>query len=137
MEMINPAYKKISLRKQCNILSVHRSSQYYVPIAEKPENVKMMNVMDEHSLKHPTEGVVSMVDLLKEKGYPVETKRIRLLFKLMGYQSLYRRRNLTKNALTKSDQYIHGWKRSLYLQHVDRTVLEKFEVLLHLPEPGG
>ena len=57
MEMINPGYKKISLRKQCDILSVPRSSLYYVPIAEKPENVKMMNIMDEHLLKHPTEGV--------------------------------------------------------------------------------
>lgn len=99
MEMINPSYRKISLRKQCDILSVPRSSLYYVPIAEKPENVKMMNIMDEHLLKHPTEGVVSMVDLLKEKGYPVGPKRIRRLFKLMGYQALYRRRNLTKNAL--------------------------------------
>jgi len=55
--------------------------------------------MDCHLLKHPTEGVLSMVDMLKEKGYPVGPKRIRRLFKLMGYQAIYRRRNLTKNAL--------------------------------------
>ena len=97
--MISSDYKKISIRRQCEILSVPRSSLYYAPIAEKPENVKMMNIMDPHLLRHPTEGVLSMVDLLRETGYPVGPKRIRRLFKLMGYQALYRRRNLTKNAL--------------------------------------
>lgn len=55
--------------------------------------------MDKHLLSHPTEGVLSMVDLLKGMGYPVGPKRIRRLFKLMGHQTLYRRKNLTKGAL--------------------------------------
>ena len=59
----------------------------------------MMHIMDRHLLRHPTEGVLSMVDMLKEMGYPVGPKRIRRLFKLMGYQTLYRRKNLTKGAL--------------------------------------
>jgi putative transposase len=99
MEAIKPHHEKISVRKQCELLMVSRSSLYYAPIPEKPENVKMMNIMDRHLLTHPTEGVVSMVDMLKEMGYPVGPKRIRRLFKLMGYQAIYRRRNLTKNAL--------------------------------------
>ena len=55
--------------------------------------------MDRHLLNHPTEGVVSMVDMLKEMGYPVGPKRIRRLFKLMGHQTHYRKKNLTKGAL--------------------------------------
>lgn len=98
MEMIKSDHKILSLRRQCDILSVPRSSLYYQPIPEKPENVKMMNIMDRHLLKHPTEGVVSMVYLLKDLGYPIGPKRIRRLFKLMGYEAIYRRRNLTKNA---------------------------------------
>ena len=58
-----------------------------------------MHLMDKHLLVHPTEGVVSMVDWLKDQGYPVGPKRIRRLFKLMGYQTLYRKKNLTKGAL--------------------------------------
>jgi putative transposase len=99
MEAIKQNHDKLSVRKQCELLMVPRSSLYYAPIPEKPENVKMMNIMDRHLLKHPTEGVVSMVDMLKEMGYPVGPKRIRRLFKLMGYQAIYRRRNLTRNAL--------------------------------------
>jgi len=97
--MIQPRHKELSIRKQCDILLVPRSSLYYQPIAEKPENVKMMNIMDRHLLTHPTEGVVSMVDMLRDMGYPVGPKRIRRLFRLMGHQTLYRRKNLTKNAL--------------------------------------
>ena len=55
--------------------------------------------MDPHLLKRPTEGVCSMVDWLRELGYSVGPKRVRRLFKLMGHQTLYRRKNLTKNAL--------------------------------------
>jgi putative transposase len=99
MEMIRTGHKMLSIRKQCDILSVPRSSLYYQPIPEKPENVKMMQLMDRHLINHPTEGVVSMVDLLKEKGYPVGPKRIRRLFRLMDHQTLYRRKNLTKMAL--------------------------------------
>lgn len=99
MEMIRPRHRTLSIRKQCDILSVPRSSLYYRPIPEKPENVKMMHIMDKHLLKHPTEGVVSMVDYLKDMGYPVGPKRIRRLFKLMGHQTIYRRKNLTKGAL--------------------------------------
>lgn len=99
METIKHSHPVLSVRKQCELLSVPRSSLYYQPLAEKPENVKMMNIMDQHLLKHPTEGVISMVHLLKDLGYPVGPKRIRRLFKLMGHQTLYRRRNLTKLAL--------------------------------------
>ncbi len=99
MEAIKPNHQKISVRKQCELLMVPRSSLYYAPVPEKPENIKMMNIMDPHLLKHPTEGVESMVDMLKEMGYPVGPKRIRRLFKLMGHQTIYRRRNLTRNAL--------------------------------------
>ena len=99
MEAIKPSSKKLSVRRQCDLLSVPRSSVYYQPVVEKPENIKMMNVMDQHLLNHPTEGVISMVHLMKSQGYPVGPKRIRRLFRLMGHQTLYRRKNLTKNAL--------------------------------------
>lgn len=99
METIKPGHAYVSVRRQCELLMVPRSSIYYQPVVEKPENVKMMALMDKHLLKYPTEGVLSMVDWLGEMGYPVGPKRIRRLFKIMGHQTLYRKRNLTKGAL--------------------------------------
>ena len=48
----------LSTRKQCNILSIHRSGLYYGPLGEKQENLEIMRIMDEHYLKHPSEGVI-------------------------------------------------------------------------------
>lgn len=98
IELVKPV-RKISVRKQCKLLTVNRSSLYYKPVGEKPENIKMMKIMDKHLTYHPTEGVMSMVYMLREIGYHVNPKRIRRLFRIMGRETLYRRKNLTKAGL--------------------------------------
>lgn len=91
--------KKISVRRQCELLSINRSRIYYKPVPEKPENIKMMEIMDKHLTDHPTEGVNSLVLFFIARSYPVGPKRIRRLLKLMGRQTIYRRKNLTKAGL--------------------------------------
>ena len=90
---------RLSVRSQCSLLCVNRNLLYYRPVPERPENIKMMHLMDEHLLYHPTEGVWSMVYYLRDKGYPVGPKRIRRLLKVMGRETIYRRKNLTKTGL--------------------------------------
>lgn len=97
--LISSSHTNISVRRQCEILEVPRSSLYYKPKGEKEINLTMMQIMDRHLTEHATEGVVSMVYLLTGLGYVVGPKRIRRLFKLMGREALYRRKNLTKSGL--------------------------------------
>ena len=92
-------YKGLSIRKQCEVLEVPRSSLYYKPKGENEVNLKLMGIMDRHLTDHPTEGVVSMVYLLTGLGFVIGPKRIRRLFGLMGRETLYRRKNLTKSGL--------------------------------------
>ena len=99
INLIRPGTVRISVRKQCELLSINRSSVYYKPVPEKPENLKMMRIMDKHLTNHPTEGVNSMVFLLRTLGYPVGPKRIRRLLRIMGRETIYRRKNLTKAGL--------------------------------------
>lgn len=94
--MVKPGTRLLSIRKQCDLLSVSRNRLYYKPVAEKPENIKMMQIMDKHLLYHPTEGVCSMVYYLRDFGFIVNPKRIRRLFKVMNHHTLYRKRNLSK-----------------------------------------
>jgi putative transposase len=61
----------------------------------------MMEIMDKHLTAHPTEGVLSLVLFLIARNYPVGPKRIRRLLKIMGRETLYRRKNLTKLGLRK------------------------------------
>jgi putative transposase len=97
--LVSADYWGMSLRKQCEVLQVPRSSLYYKPKGENEINLKLMGIMDRHLTEHPTEGVVSMVYLLTGLGFIVGPKRIRRLFKLMGRETLYRRKNLTKSGL--------------------------------------
>lgn len=69
----------LSIRRQCELLSVHRGGLYYESKQEKPKNVKMMHLMDRHLLHHPTEGVESMVLWLRDQGFPVGPRRIRMI----------------------------------------------------------
>lgn len=78
---------------------MNRSQIYYKPVPEKPENIKLMHFLDQHLTKHPTEGVKSMVLLLRSMGYPIGPKRIRRLFRTMCRETIYRRKNLTKLGL--------------------------------------
>jgi putative transposase len=96
---LQPRHGRLSIRRQCTLLNINRNRVYYKPVPEKPENLKMMNILDRHLTNHPTEGVRSMVLLLRDKGYPVGPKRIRRLFRIMGHHTIYRRKNLTKMGL--------------------------------------
>lgn len=55
--------------------------------------------MDKHLANHPTEGVMSLVLFFLARNYPVGPKRIRRLLKLMGRETIYRRKNLTRQGL--------------------------------------
>jgi putative transposase len=97
---------EISIRRQCELLSIHRSGLYYAPKGEKPENLEIMRIMDEHYLKHPTEGVIRMQDMLFALGFVVNHKRVRRLLRLMGLMAIYPKKNLSKLGLKK---YIHPY----------------------------
>jgi putative transposase len=86
----------VSIRKQCELLSVHKSSLYYAPKGESQENLKIMRIMDEHYLSHPSEGVINVQDLLFAMGFLVNHKRVRRLLRLMGLMAIYPKRNLSK-----------------------------------------
>ena len=88
------------------VLSVSRSSLYYAPKSEKLENLEIMRIMDEHYLKHPTEGIIRIQDMLFTLGFLVNHKRIRRLLRLMGLMAIYPKKNLSKLGLKK---YIHPY----------------------------
>jgi len=96
----------LSIRRQCELLSVHKSGLYYKPKGEKPENHELMRLMDEHYLKYPSEGVIRMQDFLFALGFVVNHKRVRRLLRVMGLMAIYPKRNLSKLGLKK---YIHPY----------------------------
>jgi putative transposase len=93
--------KNISIRSQCDLLEINRSSVYYHPVGESTENLEIMRLVDEHHLDYPTHGVLQMQDFLLSKNYQVNEKRVRRLLRLMGITAIYPKRNLSKLGLAR------------------------------------
>ena len=91
----------LSVRCQCNLVSVSRGSFYYKPLGETEENLKIMRLMDEHYLDHPTEGVLRMRDFLLVLGIVANHKRVRRLLRLMGLMAIYPKKNLSRLGQAK------------------------------------
>lgn len=96
----------LSVRRQCEILEINRSSVYYKPSGESGENLQLMNIMDRLFLEDPTLGVLGMQDELRQMQIFYNDKRIRRLMRKMGLDPIYPKRNLSRLGLAK---YIHPY----------------------------
>jgi putative transposase len=87
--MIQPKYTGLSIRAQCQLLNIHRSSYYYRPKGETTLNLDLMRKIDEIYLQCPFYGSRKMRYVLKDQGYCVSRHRVRRLMRLMGLQAIY------------------------------------------------
>jgi putative transposase len=91
------SHPRLSLKEQCNILSIHRSGLYYKSKGESPLNLKLMKTIDRYFIDHPYYGAERMTDYLNmDLGYCVNIKRIRRLYKLMNLRTIYARPKTTR-----------------------------------------
>jgi putative transposase len=86
----------LSISHQCRLLEIHRSGLYYTPCPESEENLLLMRAMDEQYLNTPFYGIRRMKHWLSGKGYSINYKRVKRLMKLMGWETIYRKKNLSK-----------------------------------------
>jgi putative transposase len=89
-ELIESQHPKLSVRTQCELLSVSRSSLDYVPAEEAKENVLIKRLMDEIYLRDPCLGSRRLVTILeRDHGLLVNRKRIQRLRREMGIEAIY------------------------------------------------
>jgi putative transposase len=89
---------RMSVRRQCELLGVNRSSLYYEPAAPDREELEVMQRMDELHLEHPFFGSRMMTRTLKGEGQDVNRKRIQRLMRVMGLESTAPKPNTSKPA---------------------------------------
>jgi putative transposase len=87
--LLDPDHAKLSLRKQCDILEINRSSIYYEAKPVDPYNLLLMNLIDEKYTRHPSTGIIKMVRYLRDYGHMVNHKRVRRLTRDMGLMAVY------------------------------------------------
>jgi putative transposase len=87
--MIAPGRPGLSLGRQCELLSISRSSIYYKPRGESLENLTLMRRIDELFLQCPFYGSRQMARQLDRNGVRVGRHRVRRLMRLMGLEAIY------------------------------------------------
>lgn len=94
------SHPRLSLKKQCEVLDIHRSGMYYKPRGESLLNLYLMRKIDAQFTKYPDTGVDRMTTYLRmDLGHKVNIKRIRRLYRLMAINTIYCRPKTTiKNS---------------------------------------
>lgn len=86
--MVEADHSDISIRRQCQLLGLHRSNVYYQPVLEEgqetEENLALMRLLDEQYTQTPFYGIRRMTAWLQTQGYLVNHKRVGRLLRKMG-----------------------------------------------------
>ena len=96
--MIDRDLASVSIRRQCGLIGLTRSSLYYQPAGESEENLLLMWLIDRQYTKTPFYGWPRMTAHLRREGHEVNPKRVRRLMALMGLQAIYPKRKTTVPA---------------------------------------
>jgi len=99
--MIEWEGQSLSIRRQCGLLSVSRSTAYEHRGGRRAidEDLRLMRRLDELHLKDPTMGSRRMAKVLRREGEAVGRKKIQRLMRTMGLEPIYPRKRLSQPGL--------------------------------------
>jgi putative transposase len=88
-KLIEAGHAQLSVRRQCELLGLPRSSLYYEPVPQTAENLALMRRIDEEYTAHPFLGSRRMAAWLSARGQAVNRKRVQRLMRVMGLEAIY------------------------------------------------
>src|ERR1700760_3607607 len=90
-QLVEPGHPALSVRRQCELLGLSRSSLYYEPGGEAAEDLRLLRLIDEQYTACPFYGSRRMTAWLIEQAEEVNRKRVRRLMRVMGLEATYPR----------------------------------------------
>jgi len=93
--LIEPGHPDLLVVRQCELVSISRSSFYYQPVGETAETLALMRLIDAQFLETPWYGSRPMARHLCRDGHAVGRKRVRRLMAVMGLVPIYQRPRTT------------------------------------------
>lgn len=93
---IESNHPQLSIRRQCDLFGLNRSSFYYETVPVKEEDSLIMREIDDIYTRLPSYGVPRMTRELRIRGYPTGKKRVRRLMREMNIQAIYPKPNLSQ-----------------------------------------
>jgi putative transposase len=97
--LIEPGHGELSVRRQCELVGLPRSTFYYTPGEESQENLALMRRIDKEYMRFPFYGSRRMADQLRDDGQAVNRKRVQRLMRLMGLEAVCPKRRTTIPAV--------------------------------------
>lgn len=94
--LIDPEDKVFSVREQCRLLELNRSSLYYKPAMVSEAEQELMNRIDEIFTARPFYGSRRLLVALLLQGFDVGRDHVRTLMRKMGLEAIYPKKNLSK-----------------------------------------
>jgi putative transposase len=88
----------LSIRRQCEVLALNRSSLYYESVGPDPEELDLMRRIDELHLECPFYGSRRISRELRTKGLVVNRKRVQRLMRIMGLEAVAPKPDTSKPA---------------------------------------
>jgi putative transposase len=85
-----------TIKRQCELLELPRSTLYYQPCVDSPRNIELMRLIDEIYTQYPEYGSRRIRFELNVIGYPIGRDLIRTLMRRMGIEAVYPKPNLSK-----------------------------------------
>jgi putative transposase len=104
VETDNPS---LSIRRQCELIGLSRSTLYYEPASESELNLQLMRLIDEQYLRTPFYGRPRMTAHLRRLGYEVNPKRVGRRLQIMGLEAI--------RPVRRTSTADHGHKKYPYL----------------------
>jgi len=92
-QWIDPDHRELSIRRQCELLDLERSTYYYQPAEESAEDLAVMRAIDEEYLRRPFYGSRR---LAQELG--LNRKRVQRLMRIMGLEAVGPKPRTTRRA---------------------------------------
>jgi putative transposase len=87
--LVELGHPQLRVSRQCELLGLARSSFYYEPARETPENLELMRLIDEHYTACPFYGSRRWTAWLHRQGHEVNRKRVQRLMRLMNLVAIY------------------------------------------------
>ena len=90
IELVEKNHPKLSMRKQCELLGVARSSVSYQAVPEDPEDIRIKRLLDEIYMVDPCLGSRKLAIVLKrDHGVDINRKRVQRLRREMGHEAIW------------------------------------------------
>jgi putative transposase len=95
-KLVDPGYERLSIRRQCKLLDLNRSTLYYEPVKVSEEVLEIMHRIDEIFTDSPFYGSRRIQECLRRDGWTIGRERVQSLMRKMGLKAIYPKAHLSQ-----------------------------------------